>query len=139
MELAMRIIVLLLSLLLMPFFAVANSGGEKKEEGSGPVIEYLEMTPKFTVNLNEPRKYLMINVQLLVEGAEPVAKIKKHMPALRHELIMLYTGRASDQLQTMEQREALRQETVTTIRKALEKLENSDGFRDVFFTEILVD
>lgn len=136
----MRIIVLLLSLLLMPFFAVANSGGgEKKEEGSGPVIEYLEMTPKFTVNLSEPRKYLMINVQLLVEGAEAVAKIKKHMPALRHELIMLYTGRASDQLQTMEQREALRQETVTTIRKALEKLENSDGFRDVFFTEILVD
>jgi len=136
----MRIIVLLLSLLLMPFFAVANSGGgEKKEEGSGPVIEYLEMTPKFTVNLNEPRKYLMINVQLLVEGAESVAKIKKHMPALRHELIMLYTGRASDQLQTMEQREALRQETVITIRKALEKLENSDGFRDVFFTEILVD
>jgi len=136
----MRIIVLLLSLLLMPFFAVANSGGgEKKEEGSGPVIEYLEMPPKFTVNLNEPRKYLMINVQLLVEGAEPVAKIKKHMPALRHELIMLYTGRASDQLQTMEQREALRQETVITIRKALEKLENSDGFRDVFFTEILVD
>jgi len=124
----------------MPFFAVANSGGgEKKEEGSGPVIEYLEMTPKFTVNLSEPRKYLMINVQLLVEGAEAVAKIKKHMPALRHELIMLYTGRASDQLQTMEQREALRQETVITIRKALEKLENSDGFRDVFFTEILVD
>lgn len=136
----MRIIVLLLSLLLMPFFAVANSGGgEKKEEGSGPVIEYLEMTPKFTVNLSEPRKYLMINVQLLVEGAEAVAKIKKHMPALRHELIMLYTGRVSDQLQTMEQREALRQETVITIRKALEKLENSDGFRDVFFTEILVD
>jgi len=136
----MRIIVLLLSLLLMPFFAVANSGGgEKAEEGSGPVIEYLEMTPKFTVNLAEPRKYLMINVQLLVEGAEAVAKIKKHMPALRHELIMLYTGRASEQLQTMEQREALRQETITTIRKTLEKVENSDGFRDVFFTEILVD
>ncbi|MEQ1621616.1 MAG: flagellar basal body-associated FliL family protein [Methylococcales bacterium] len=135
----MRIIVLMLSLLLLPFIATANSGGEKKEEGSGPVIEYLEMTPKFTVNLNEPRKYLMVNVQILVEGAEAVAKIKKHMPALRHELIMLYTGRASDQLQTMEQREALRKETFETIHKTLDRLENSDGLRDVFFTEILVD
>jgi flagellar FliL protein len=130
----------MLSLLLMPFFAVANSGGgEKAKEESGPVIEYLEMTPKFTVNLLEPRKYLMVNVQILVEGAEGVAKIKKHMPALRHELIMLYTGRSSEQLQTMEQREALRKETFETIHSTLDKLENSDGLRDVFFTEILVD
>jgi len=58
---------------------------------------------------------------------------------LRHELIMLFSGRPSDQLQTMEQREALRQETIVTVRKALDKIENGDGFRDVFFTEFLID
>jgi flagellar FliL protein len=129
----MRLFVLLLSLLLIPALAVAN-----EEEQSGPVIEYLQMGPKFTVNLEEPRKYLMINVQLLVEGAEAVEKVKKHMPALKHELIMLYSGRSMETLQTSEQREALRQETFTALKKVLEKYENSEGFKDVFFTEFLV-
>ena len=135
MEFFMRFIVLLISLLLLP----SLNWAEEKKESEGPVIEYLEFTPKFTVNLAEPRKYLMINVQMLAEGEKDVAKIKKHMPALRHELIMLFTGRPADQLQTMEQREALRQETVAAIRTTLDKVENSDGFRDVFFTEFLTD
>jgi flagellar FliL protein len=132
----MRLFVLLLSLLFIPAFAVAEEEGGAEESG----IQYLEMKPKFTVNLSEPKKYLMIQVQLLVEGGEAIAKIKKHMPALRHELIMLYSGRQSDELQTMEQREALRKETVVVIHKTLDRLEkHSDGFKDAFFTDFLVD
>jgi flagellar FliL protein len=133
----MRVFVLLLSFLFAPVLVFANEG--KAKESDGPVIEYLEFTPKFTVNLAEPRKYLMINVQILAEGAEAVARIKKHMPALRHELIMLFTGRPSEQVQTMEQREALRQETSVLIHKILDKLETGDGYRDVFFTEFLIN
>lgn len=131
----MRFFVLLFSLMFIPAFVSA----QEKKESEGPTIEYLEFTPKFTVNLAEPGKYLMVNVQILAEGAATVERIKKHMPALRHEIIMLFTGRPSDQLQTMEQREALRQETSEAMRKALEKLENSDGYRDIFFTEFLID
>jgi flagellar FliL protein len=129
----MRLFILLLNFLFIPALAVA-----KEEEQSVPVIEYLQMGPKFTVNLEEPRKYLMINVQLLVEGAEAVEKVKKHMPALKHELIMLYSGRSMETLQTSEQREALRQETFTALKQVLEKYENSEGFKDIFFTEFLV-
>ena len=68
-----------------------------------------------------------------------VEKVKKHFPALRHELIMIYSGRSASELQTMEQREALRQETKEVISKALDKYSNSDGFRNVFFTEFLVN
>jgi flagellar FliL protein len=132
-----RLFVLLLSFLLIPSFAVANEG---KSESSESGIEYLEITPKLTVNLAEPRKYLLVNVQLLVEGAEAVEKIKKNMPAIKHELIMLYSGRPADSLQTMEQREALRKETLEAIRKVLDKYEKSSkGFNDVFFTEFLIN
>lgn len=130
----MRILILCLSFLLV--FNTAHAGEDDVAE---PVIEYLEMTPKFTVNLDQPKKYLVVNVQLMVEGEKYIAKIKKHLPALRHELIMLYSGRPSTELQTMEQREALRAETKKAITKALEKHSNSDGFRDVFFTEFLVN
>ena len=130
----MRVLILLLSLLFLPAFVLAEEA-----ENTEPAIEYLEMSPKFTVNLTGRRKYLMINVQLMIEGEQSVEKIKKHMPALRHELIMLYSGKNADDLSTMEQREALRRETIETLRKTLDKYENSDGFRDVFFTEFLLN
>jgi len=153
----MRLLVVILSLLFMSA-AVANEEAKESEAEAG--VKYLEMTPKFTVNLAEPKKFLLINVQLLVEGAGTIAVVKKHMPALRHELVMLYSGRPSESLQTMEQREALRQETTDVIRKTLAKMAENDkghgeaaekehseeakgehtgGFKEAYFTEFLVD
>ncbi len=130
----MRFFILVLSL-----FIVLNNVFAADEESTDLIIEYIELKPKFTVNLDKPNKYLVVNVQLMVEGQEFIDKVKKHLSALRHELIMIYSGRASSELQTMEQREALRMETKKVITKALEKHSNSDGFRDVFFTEFLIN
>lgn len=161
----MRLFMLLFGLLFMSNFAFANEGGGEKAEAGG--VQYIEITPKFVVNLVEPKKYLSINVQLLIEGPGIDGIIKKHMPALKHELIMLFGDRSLDSLQTMEQREALRQETVEVIHKTIDKAEGieeeamepaaptptnphkkdkkkdyshlpSGGFKDAFFTEFLV-
>ena len=131
----MHKLILLAFMLLLPALGFAASNDEE----AGPVIEYIEMEPKFTVNLAEPKKYLLVNIQLLVEGSENVEKIKKHAPMLRHEIIMMLSGMHIDELQTMEQREALRIKTKELITQALDKINNSDGFRDVFFSEFLVN
>ncbi len=135
----MRLLVLLMSLCFFaPQFAFAEGhGSEEKPDGTG--VAYVEVAPKFTINLVNSKKYLAINVQLLVED-ETVHVIKKHMPALKHELIMLFSGRTFEALQTIEQREALRQETIATVHKLIEKLENEESSRgliDIFFTEFL--
>lgn len=134
----MRKLILLVCLIMMPLLVFANEGETKADESAGPVIEYLEMKPKFTVNLAEPKKYLLVNVQLLVEGAAHVEKIKKLMPVLRHEMIMLLSGMHVADLQSMEQREALRGKTKQVITDVLTKSKDSDGFRDVFFSEFLI-
>jgi len=126
-------------ILCFSFFLVSNFVYAGDDESAEPTIEYIEMKPKFTVNLDRPNKYLVVNVQLMVEGDEFIEKVKTHLPALRHELIMLYSGRPVESLQTMEQREALREESKEAITNALEKHSNSDGFRDVYFTEFLVN
>ena len=130
----MPIFLLLLSLLCVPAYVVAGD-----DEAAESTIEYLEMTPKFTVNLAEPRKYLRINVQLMVEGDKTIEKVKKHFPALRHGLIMLFSGMSAKDLQTMDQREKLREDALKVVEGILEKrAKNSDGLRDLFFTEFLV-
>jgi flagellar FliL protein len=150
----------------MSNFALANEGGGEGEAKGGPA--YVEIAPKFVVNLLENKKYLSINVQLLIDGAPTEAAIKKHMPAIKHELIMLFSDRSLENLQTMEQREALRQEAIEVIHKTINKAEGVDpdaegaehapatdtharkdkkkdyshlpsgGFKDAFFTEFLV-
>jgi len=113
------------------------SAGE--DEAAEPVVEYLEMKPKFTVNLAEPKKYLRVDVQLMVEGDKAIEKVKKHFPAIRHGLIMLFSGKAAANLQTMEQRETLREDALKVVEDTLEKhAKNKDGLRDLFFTEFLV-
>lgn len=163
----MRLFILLFSLLFMSNFAFANEGGGEGESKAAGGPTYLEITPKFVVNLLENKKYLSINVQLLIDGAPTEAAIKKHMPAIKHELIMLFSDRSIDAVQTMEQREALRQEAIEVIHKTINKAEGVDpeaegaehaptdahakkdkkkdyshlpsgGFKDAFFTEFLV-
>ncbi|MBW6452626.1 MAG: flagellar basal body-associated FliL family protein, partial [Methyloprofundus sp.] len=91
------------------------------------------------LNLAEPKKYLRVDVQLMVDGDKAIEKVKKHLPALRHSLIMLFSGKSSADLQTAEQREALRLDALKVIKETLEKYaKNSDGLRDLFFTEFLV-
>ena len=131
----MRILVLYISFFMISTFVYA----EDDEETTPAVIEYIEMTPKFTVNLDKSKKYLAVSVQLMVEGEETISKIKKHLPALRHELIMIYSGRPGAELQTMEQREALRLESKDAIAKVLEGYSIENGFKDLFFTEFLVN
>lgn len=124
-----------LFLLLFSFFCVSNYAAAEDQS----TIEYLAMTPKFTVNLAEPKKYLRVDIQLMVEGDKAIAKVKKNFPALRHALIMFFSGQAAADLQTMEQREKLREAAFKVIQDALSKYtKNSDGVRDLFFTEFLV-
>ncbi len=130
----MRIFLLVLSFLLLPNYVFAGD-----EEVVEPTVEYLEMTPKFTVNLAEPRKYLRINVQIMVEGDKAIEKVKKNFPALRNALIMKFSGLSAKDLQTVEQREQLRVDALKEIKVALVKYaNNADGVRDLFFTEFLV-
>jgi flagellar protein FliL len=131
-----RVLLLLLSFSLFSSFVYA---GEDEENASVAEMEYLEMKPKFTVNLKERRKYLMVNAQLLIEGEKYIDKVKNHMPMLRHQLIMLFSDLSAEDLETMQQREDLRIKAKRAITDALDKYENSDGFRDIFFTEFLVN
>lgn len=131
----MQKVILLAVLLSLPLLGFAS----EDKEAEGPVIEYVDMQPKFTVNLAEPKKYLLVNVQLLVEGADTVEKVKKHLPMLRHELIMMLSGMHVADLQTMEQREALRAKAKELMAASLAKAKVKDGFKDLFFSEFLVN
>lgn len=139
----MRIIgTLLLALLLNTAWAAeehgGGHGGEEGGEHAGPAVEYVMFEPPLVVNLHGPRRYLRADVQMLVEGQENIARIKTHLPALRHTLILLYGDRDPATLANVLEREKLRTETMAEITKVLDQYGSSEGLKDVFFSSFLI-
>lgn len=139
----MRIIAtLLLALLFNTAWAAeehgGGHGGKSGEEQAGPSVEYILIEPPLIVNLHGPRRYLRADVQMLVEGQENVARIKTHLPALRHTLIMLYGDRDPATLSNVQEREKLRTETLAEVTKTLDQYGSSEGLKDIFFSSFLI-
>lgn len=115
--------------------SLANEGGGGGGGEGGP--EYLALE-SVLVNLDGKRHYLRADIQLLVENKERSDKIKNHMPAIRHAMIMLFSGRDPDEMASIAERERYRQEAMAEITKVLEKVHADEGLEDLFFTDFLV-
>ena len=84
---------------------------------------YFQMTPNFTINfnINGRQRFLQAEVTLMYRDPvlEPVLKL--HMPAIRNGLVMLFSNKNFDELQTPEGKENLRKEAFDTIQGILMK------------------
>lgn len=108
-----------------------HGGGEG---GGGGGYERLE---PFTVNLVGLRQMIQISVTLKPAKPEVSDKIKLYMPAIRHEIILLLSGKTAEQMQSSEGKQKLILETRYAANKAL-GLTTKDGVADVLFESIII-
>ncbi len=111
---------------------------EGEEEKSSPSIEYLPLQPKLIVNLAGRRHYLRADIQLMIKGKEHLERIQNHLPMIRHALIMLLSDLPPEKAADVGEREKLRQEALAEVRRVLDRYTDSDGLKDIFFTEFLI-
>lgn len=129
--------ILLFSLTLTVFstsWAAGESNQDKKDTGG---VRYVPMEP-LIVNLEGRRRYLRAEIQMLVKDDTIAEQIKTHMPAIRHSLIMLFSGRNPDAITTIEERERLRRSAKDEVKKILAPYKADKGFDDLFFTDFIV-
>ncbi len=119
-------------------FSPISFAGEDGEEQSSPEIEYLEVKPKLVVNLAGRRHYLSTNVQLMIKGQDNLERIQKHLPLVRHTLILLFSDLPPEKVADINEREKLRETALHDVRKVLDEYSDSDGLKDILFTEFLV-
>lgn len=128
-----KILTILLALLVGGPAVFAKEGGGGEEGGA----EYLKLE-SVLVNLQGKRHYLRADIQLLVDTKENADKIKAHMPAIRHALIMLFSNREPAQTAAVQEREKLRQAALAEVIRTLEKYGAEIGLEDLFFTDFMV-
>jgi len=122
-----------------PVTAEGQEPGEEEEEPRGEAI-YVDVPPAFTVNLlgESKARFLQVSVQALTRDAEVEANIKRHLPMIRNKLVLLFSGKTSQDLGTSDGKENLRKEAKAAIQKVLKSETGKGGIEAVFFTSFVM-
>lgn len=128
------ILVAILSLLLIFPTAYAQD-----EEGAGGTNMYIDLKPAFVVNYGGVGKlrYLKTNITLRIDTAGQ-SSIRKHMPYIRHTLVMLLTKSTDEDMTSMEGKELLRQNALEAVRDVLTEEEGEHFIKDLLFSSFIV-
>ena len=102
---------------------------------------YVPLNPAFVVNFqdkNNPTKFLKAELNVMTFDEDVEDAISKHMPAIRNNLILLFSRQLYEDLIPHEGKEALRAEALAQVQTVIEKQMGHPGVEDLFFTSFVM-
>lgn len=101
---------------------------------------YEDLHPAFTVNFNEESKKKFMQVYMVAKFYDMEARdqFKMHMPVVRNNLLMLLSGKNSDELSTMESKESLRKDALMTAQSVMQEIYGENLVEDIYFTKLVM-
>jgi len=117
--------------------------GEMAEEEMMPETKeaiYENIHPAFTVNFNEGSKKNFMQVYMVAKFYEMEARdqFKMHLPVVRNNLLLLMSGKDSDELSTTEAKEMLRKDALMTAQKVMQDIYGENLVEDIYFTKLVM-
>ena len=102
---------------------------------------YYKFDPPFVVNFGGEgsTRYLQVTVEAMSREGAILDVLKNNEPAVRNDLVMLFSGQDSASLMTADGKDKLRAATLAAIRKVLDS-EGGDGklIEAVYFTSFVI-
>jgi flagellar FliL protein len=101
---------------------------------------YYALPPAFVVNFSVAgrQRFLQTDVSLLIRDTDVSAALDLHKPAIRNSLVMLFSAQNFDTLQTIEGKEALREQALTNVQAVLQKEIGKAGVEQILFTSFVM-
>ena len=119
--------------------SVFAGGGAKDADPEG--VKYLELFPNLVTNYQRSDNkvgFLSVGIQLKIQGAINLEAVKKHTPLLQDTVVWLMRSQTEDTIKSVEQREALRQETLKQLSEKIQAETQQEGLiLDVLFTKYI--
>jgi flagellar FliL protein len=105
----------------------------------GPPI-YFGLDPAMVVNFQNPGpvRFLQVKVQVMAREKKVIEAVKEHMPAIRNDLMMLFSSQRYETIKTREGKDALRQEVLGEIQEILTEQTGEAGVEQVYFTSFVM-
>jgi flagellar FliL protein len=110
-----------------------------EEEIKGPAI-YFPLRPALIVNydVRGRQRFLKAEISIMTRDEEVITAAEIHMPMIRNNLILLFSGQTYDELQTDEGRELLKQDSLTELQKIMEQEIGKPGVEKLLFTNFVM-
>ncbi|KAF0193052.1 MAG: flagellar FliL protein [Gammaproteobacteria bacterium] len=114
-----------------------RKGGGKPESADA---NYYAFDPPFIVNFRDQAqaRFLQVEVQVMALDPAVIETIKKHMPRIRNDLILLFSSQKYETLSTREGKEKMRDEALFEIRKILKEETGNPGVEGLYFTTLIM-
>ncbi len=123
-------------------FALATTTGAFAADAGIPATtpKYLRLSPAFTVNLasTEGQRYMRVETQIMSRDQRHLDAAADHMPALRHELILLFSGRTPQAVKSIAGKERLRDEALGAVNAVMAQETGESPVEAVYFTSLVV-
>ena len=125
------------TLIMIGFVIYANSHAQASGGGSSL---YVSLEPAFVVNVNDGLRvrHMQISLQVKLKQADFAAYIEQHNPAIRHAMVMLFSGQETAQLKTVAGKQALMDKALAAIQQVLHENIGNDGIDAVYFTDLII-
>ena len=131
------------------FFTGAFSGGGEeaeaevaaKKDAAPKPAQYLPLDPPFVVNFGDETqvRFLQIAVEVMARDPSVLDAIQTHKPAIRNNLVILFSSQDAAAVGTREGKEQLRAATLTEINNIVRKETGSKvGLEAVYFTSFVM-
>ncbi len=121
----------------------ASSSSEKtKGTGKEDTREalYFPIDPPFVVNFADQNqmRFLQITMDVMAYSPEVIDAVKKHLPVIRNNLVMLLSSQDAKTLFSLQGKQHLRQQCLEEIQKIIKERSGETGVEDVYFTSFVM-
>ena len=102
---------------------------------------YYKFDPAFVVNFGGEGnvRYLQITLEAMSRDAAVIEEIKNNEPAIRNDLVLLFSAQQYDALLAPEGKETLRQAALQAVRKTVAaESGKADAIEGVYFTSFVI-
>ena len=117
--------------------------GEEEMAEEMPVVKeaiYENIHPAFTINFTEKSKKKFMQVYMVAKFYDMEARdqFKMHLPVIRNDLLLLMSGKNSDELSTNEAKEQLRKDALMTAQGVMQEIYGENLVEDIYFTKLVM-
>ncbi|NNE62935.1 MAG: hypothetical protein HKN34_02520 [Gammaproteobacteria bacterium] len=135
---------MLKALLLISFlFSISAQSllAAEEEEAVSKTSAYVSLGDSMVLNLsNDNRRltFLQVKADILIADADAEDLIKTHIPAIRHELIVLLSEQKAGDMKMASKREEIRKIATAQVQALMQELADSEEVTDILFSSFLV-
>lgn len=103
-------------------------------------LQYFPLSPAFVVNFGGDSEIRFLQVDLQVGSRDPAAidLLKEHAPAVRNNLVILFSSQDPSQLGSREGKEKLRAQVLAEVKQVMKESAGNDNIEAVYFTSFVM-